>query len=156
MFLLALSNNDFKFATDAPLLKFKSHRKCIQLKAAEITRGRVFNCQQNRVHRTTRCCHLYLPVYCTPASGGELHTGVSYKTSSLAPENIHRACLENIAIDDMLTHFHNSNTSTAYAILIPLLMVKPDAMISEFDFSRFKVSANKCCLCGALNRLLRR
>jgi hypothetical protein len=43
----------------------------------------------------------------------------------------------------MLAHFHNSNTSTASVISILLLMVKPDAIISEFDFNRFDVSANK-------------
>ncbi len=67
----------------------------------------------------------------------------SYMTSFLAPENVPKAFLENMAIDDMLSHFQSSNKNTASVISIPVLLVKPAPLIREFNLSFFHVSAKR-------------
>ncbi|RLJ21956.1 hypothetical protein DJ030_02995 [bacterium endosymbiont of Escarpia laminata] len=67
----------------------------------------------------------------------------SYMTSFLAFENIPKAFLENMAIDDMLSHFQSSNTNTASVISIPLLLVKSAPLIREFNLRFFHVSAKR-------------
>jgi hypothetical protein len=64
-------------------------------------------------------------------------------TSFLALENVPKTFLENIAIDDMLSHFHSSHRNTASVISIPLLFVKPAPLIRELNFSFFQVSAKR-------------
>jgi len=67
-------------------------------------------------------------------------------TSFLAFGNIPKAFLENIAIDDMLSHFQSSNTNTASVILMPLLLEKPAPLIKEFNFNFFHLSAKRLSL----------
>jgi hypothetical protein len=62
-------------------------------------------------------------------------------TSFLAFENVPKAFLENIAIEDILSHFQSSNRNTDSVIPIPLLFVKPAPLIRELNLSFFHVSA---------------
>jgi len=64
-------------------------------------------------------------------------------TSFLAIEKVPNAFLENMAMDAMLSHFQSSKINTASVTSMPLRLVKPDPLISEFIFKFFHVSANR-------------
>ena len=53
-------------------------------------------------------------------------------TSFLALEKVPSDFLENMAIDDVLSHFQSSNKNTDSVIPIPLLLEKPAALMREF------------------------
>ncbi|MCU7894616.1 MAG: hypothetical protein KZQ66_01415 [Candidatus Thiodiazotropha sp. (ex Lucinoma aequizonata)] len=64
-------------------------------------------------------------------------------TSFLALENVPKAFLENMAIDDILSHFQSSKINTASVNSTPLRLVKPAPLIREFIFNFFHVLANR-------------